>query len=486
MWGAADIRMTIRQGQSQRVAWLADDASLQDIGEIIVAMGNSSGGTLFIGVSGGMITGVTDAEPVIDRMLEAALIAEPTLIMPVPYPVKVEEKTVIVAEIPSGMPGVYAFEGKYLQRVDDDMHPLSPRELRRLMMERGEWSFETEIIPGTGKADIDWDKATDYVQKLRGTGSDDVEDVLINRGCLTLVRGFVRATHAGMLLFGKSPQQYITNSGMTAVRFAGDTMSDTHTRQDINGTLIDQIKRAETFLYDHLRKAVTLNKNMARDEAYEYPMEAAREVVINAVAHRDYSIRGDCVRLFVFSDRLEVHSPGGLPGPMTIQNLREERFSRNPIIVQVLSDFQFIERLGYGVDRVLELMQAQNLKEPEFQERAGGFTVVLHNAAVIPLDEPAEDEHEEPAEEKTLVFNGLYEGKEINARQEGALTFLHTEDNTRITNRDLQELFPDVHSETIRRDLVDLVKKGILKKLGQKRGSYYVLKQPETEPQNDT
>src|SRR5690606_13703805 len=104
-----------------------------------------------------------------------------------------------------------------------------------------------------------------------------------------------------------------------------------------------------------------------------------RELVVNAVAHRDYQISGDGIRLFIFSNRMEVTSPGGLPGPVTIDNIKDERFSRNPAIVQVLSDMGFIERLGYGVDRVIDLMRQKRLRAPEFEEKSGGFCVILRN-----------------------------------------------------------------------------------------------------------
>jgi ATP-dependent DNA helicase RecG len=139
------------------------------------------------------------------------------------------------------------------------------------------------------------------------------------------------------------------------------------------------------------------------------------------------------------------------------------------VIVQVLSDMGFIERLGYGVDRVIDLMAQQQLRAPEFEETGGGFRVVLRNQVVQPA---AESKPAAPV----IQFRGEYEGIEINPRQETALVFLHTEgNNNRITNSDLQQLHPDVHPETIRRDLADLVTKNILKKIGQKRGSYYVL-----------
>jgi ATP-dependent DNA helicase RecG len=247
-------------------------------------------------------------------------------------------------------------------------------------------------------------------------------------------------------------------------------MSDTFSRQDLLGTLPDQIKRAETFLVDHLRKGVQLGSGMTRHESFEYPLEAARELVVNAVAHRDYSIGGDSIRLFIFKDRMEITNPGRLAGPVTVDNIRNERFSRNPVIVQVLSDMGYIERLGYGVDRVIHLMQQNSLDTPQFIETDGGFQVILRNAYVTsppPVVTPQPEE---------LLLSGLYAGQEINARQEAALIFLNTPGNNRITNSDLQQLCPDVHAETIRRDLVDLVTKDILQKMGQKRGSYYILK----------
>src|SRR5690606_31613393 len=151
------------------------------------------------------------------------------------------------------------------------------------------------------------------------------------------------------------------------------------------------------------------------------PLEAARELVVNAVAHRDYSISGDGIRLFLFSDRREVHSTGGLPGPVTIINIKDERLSRNPAIVQVLSDTGSIERLGYGVDRVIDLMEQQHLRAPEFEETGGGFCVTLY-AQTEPLPVSAESEAAAPA---LPQFNGEFRGMPINQRQEAALLFLH-------------------------------------------------------------
>lgn len=467
-----DLSQLIQNGRTAQVEWLSENSTVELIAETLTAMANTQGGMLIIGVTGasGTVIGVKDIENTIDHILQAALAIDPPLIIPMPKAHRLSEQYIVNALVPPGMPHVYAHDGRYLVREGMENIALKPRELRRLIMERGEASFETEIVRGASIDDLDWEKARAYAAKLGGANDRKIESILLKRGCLAMQDGRLRPTNAGMLLFGKEPQNFLRGAEITAVRFAGENMSDKFTRQDITGTLPDQLQRAETFLHDHLRKDNRLGSSMAREEQFEYPMEAARELVVNSIAHRDYSIGGDGVRLFLFKDRMEVISPGGLPGPVTISNIKDERFSRNPIIVQVLSDLGFIERLGYGVDRVIDLMRERTLRDPEFSETAGGFRVVLFNQVQKP-------EETTPVETMpSIIIDGLFRGIPVSQRQEAAIHFLHQNGTTRITNSDLKMIYPDVHPETIRRDLADLVNKKILRKLGEKRGSYYVLK----------
>jgi ATP-dependent DNA helicase RecG len=215
----------------------------------------------------------------------------------------------------------------------------------------------------------------------------------------------------------------------------------------------------ESFIRANLQKVVRL-VGLTHQESLEYPFEAVRELLVNAVAHRDYNVQGDEIHLNIFMDRLEVVSPGGLPGPMTIENLLEARYSRNPIIVQVLSDLGYVERLGYGLDRVITALRQSSMPPPRFEENAGTFRVTLF----------ATNERERWAPNLAR-----YRGMGLNTRQESALNYLAM--NRRITNREYQELSPDVHPETLRRDLADLVDRGILLKIGNKRATYYILKE---------
>ena len=199
---------------------------------------------------------------------------------------------------------------------------------------------------------------------------------------------------------------------------------------------------------------------LVHQETLEYPLEALRELLVNAVAHRDYNMQGDNVHLFIFSDRIEIHSPGGLPGPVTLQNLLEARFSRNAVVTQVLSDMGFVERLGYGLNRAIMAMRQHNLRPPRFEEIANSFRVTLYG----------EPEFAMPG----LPDLQAYADLNLSPRQQSALAFLLK--HRRITNRDYQDLCPEVHAETLRRDLADLVERGVLIKVGDKRATYYILK----------
>jgi ATP-dependent DNA helicase RecG len=457
-----EILALLQQGKGQEIDFKAEGVSARTLAESLVALANASGGTVLVGVGpkSGRLLGLKDAEAARDKALEAAFLTEPPLIMPLPEVVTLDDKDFLVITVPPGLPHVYSLRGKYLIRDGAQDKPLPPKRLRRLIIERGEVSFESLIPPGATLDDIDRDKAKRYLASLEGLSAATTEEALHNRGCLMHEEGGYRPTNAGILLFGIQPEHFVKSSEIIVARYAGREMSDAFVREDIKGTLPDQIRRAEAFLVSNMKRGVRL-VSLEREEQVEYPVKAVREAIVNAVAHRDYSIRGDEIRVFMFSDRIEFYSPGRLPGHVTVDNIVEERFSRNEVIVQVLADMGFIEHLGYGIDRMIKLMRDYGLPAPRFQETAGGFRVTLYG-------------HGEGLVSEEEIDLSRWSHLDLNQRQEQPLAYLL--EKGRITNREYQELCPDVSSETIRRDLADLVNKNVLLKIGRKRATYYIFK----------
>lgn len=330
--------------------------------------------------------------------------------------------------------------------------------------------FEALPAPGGALDDLDWDLVRDYLHAANRMALDQAGGLSVAALAHELrdLGGLMRADDAGanerpsyaaMLLFGRAPQRFVPSAEIVLVRYTGSSMGDEYLRSEVRGSLPQQIRSAEAFLLDNMRRGSRIN-GWRREEQTEYPVEAVREAVINAVAHRDYAVRGEGIRVLMFADRIEVSSPGRLPGHVTLDNLVDERFSRNWAIVRVLAELGFIERLGYGIDRMIAAMDNAGLPRPIFAETANGFKVTLYGHGDRLLGERAE--------------RSRWSHLGLNERQLQALSYLTNHD--RITNRAFQELCQDVSAETIRRDLAELVDVGLLLKIGDKKATYYIMK----------
>jgi ATP-dependent DNA helicase RecG len=459
---ASEVRTLLKRGQDTELAFAAAQSTDAALIETLGALANAHGGLLLLGVTrAGAVRGVRNPDSLSERVLWNALSLTPPLVLPLPERTSVGERILIAVHVPPGLPHVYAIDGRYLVRDGPQNRPLQAAEIHQLMMRRGTVPFETYVPPGATLDDLDWERVRQYTNRLEQLSQADPQEILRRRACLAESDGQLLPTCAGLLLFSQDPSRWITNAEITAVRYPGTEMGDQFLREDIRGPLADQIRRAEAFLLANVPQQ-TILQGLIREEKPAFPEEVLREAIVNAVAHRDYQVQGESIQLFCFSDRIRVYSPGQLPGHITVENIVRERFSRNPVLVQVLADMGFIERLGYGIDRMLRLLENAGQPAPRFEETAAGFQVTLYTEAPT------------PRAEHVPVSSGPWSHLELNARQEQALRYLI--DQGRITNREYQALCPDVSAETIRRDLSDLVHKDLLLRIGRKRATYYILK----------
>ncbi|MBV7338493.1 putative DNA binding domain-containing protein [Chloroflexi bacterium TSY] len=473
-----ELKTLLQSGQSERVAFVSAKASKRALSETLAALANTHGGYLLFGVTkNGTPQAEFDVQAMRDMIMDVSLLTDPPLILPSPQIINIstpensisnpidqqsnQPGTIVVVEVPSGLPHIYSLQGRYLTRADSQNRPLTTPELRNLILERGEASFESTPCENAVLDDLDPQRVERYLDRISAPPDEDALHVLLSRGCVSerTENEIPVPTIAGLLLFGRHPQRFMPSAEIICVRYAGPTMSDEFVRQDIIGTLPEQIRQAEAFVSSNMRRGMKITA-MTREESTEYPIAVVREAIVNAIAHRNYSIRGEGIRLLMFSDRMEVYSPGRLPGHVTLDNLVDERFSRNEAIVAILTDLGYIERLGYGIDRMIATMSDAGLPAPLFEETAAGFRVTLQSASDDLVSE----------EPRQQLWQHLF----LNERQEQAMAHVH--EHGRITNSEFQALVPDVSAETIRRELADLVNKNLLLRIGEKRATYYILK----------
>lgn len=454
----------LRRGVGLQLEVMPEPSAAQ-LAEALVAFANTDGGTVLLGVDdNGQITGDLlrdDAEGV----LRAALSQCRPLIR-TEWQQFEDRAGLAVAITVQRSAELHALaDGRVLVRTHHGNEPLDGAKISHLAATKASGDFELETVPGASQADLDPEVIQDFLHRRSarlGRDLGQTEDELLHAVGALNAQGEV--TVAGMLLFGKTPQFFIPQSGLVYVRFAGvdprgpGGLPGYTRREEFNGALARVIENAWAILLTELRGEAVV-RGLMREDRYVYPRFAVREALVNALCHRDYRLTGKRVEIRQFDDRLEISSPGGLPGYITLDNIVEEHFSRNPRLVNGLFEWGYIEQLGLGIDRMIEEMVQGGHPAPEFKPTPYSFTVVLRKGdggrSSVPRAVPE-------------WASGLGE------RQVQAIQYL--QQYGRITNREYRDLCPTVTPETLRLDLADLVDKGLIIKIGDKKGTYYMLK----------
>jgi ATP-dependent DNA helicase RecG len=276
---------------------------------------------------------------------------------------------------------------------------------------------------------------------------------------LGLVTADGRVRLATLLMFGRNPQQRNRRFGIVVARFEGsvDGGARLRDRRELGGPLPTLVAQADQRIYDEMRRDAVV-RGRVREEVPEYPPVALREALVNAVSHRDYSLRGAAVEVRLYDDAVEVESPGALAGYVTVENLREARYSRNERIMDALQRLGLVEEAGRGIDRMIAEMEDALLDPPQFEERSASFVVRLRGGSVF------------TAEDRLWVsqFGRL----DLSPDAKVALVFARR--SGAITNEQLRRLRP-LDRDASRETLQDLVTRDLLEAFGRGRGTGYRL-----------
>lgn len=480
-----DLRALIEGGESNTVELKIASPRPVEMAERLCGMANAQGGVVIVGVEDAerKIVGVP-AERIaltIDVILRAARrIIKPMLTLDPPEPeiYEVDGKRVVVVTIPPAQGTVHQIGGVFWARRGTCTVPLDMWELLELINNRGIQDWERQRAPNTTIEDLDLDKVAHHLSQRAAKHNSNkrfsnIEQALFGMNCATLVDHRVVPTNAGILFFGKIPQQHIAQSEVVCVLRPDVTGTSKYADlRIIRGTIRDLIDGTEKFLKEH----ISLGKH-AGDETnlntLKCSLEALREAVINAVVHRDYSKHGESIRVICYTDRIEVRSPGLLLPGITTEMLHQgNMFSklRNPVIANLLRDIPgYMERIGSGAFFMAEKSRESDYPAPQFQE-ANEFIVTFRKS---PRSSLLEQEHDmNTTGEKDHATLITYQLNERNNRLVRAIEYVSYHGH--ITNRAYRGLV-GVTDKTALQDLSILVKRGALKRVGKGRGQEYKL-----------
>jgi ATP-dependent DNA helicase RecG len=456
--------------------------------EVLSALANRpSGGILVLGLDEEhqfAPVGTPNPQRMQSELADVACAMEPALRIEATT-VDVDGKPVMVVEVPECDPTLkpcYYKQagltmGSYV-RVGNTNRRMTDYEVFSYVSGHSQPTHDREAVPQAALSDLDEDRLSAYLNKVRQSHPQrweklrladmTFEDQLCQLGILVRQSGAKPCpTLAGLLCFGRWPQKLLPSLVMNLVHYAGTTPAEEGPRGErfldnakCGGDAIAIVEQALQRTFMNVRKS-TLIEGMFHREVPEYPEEAIREAIINALAHRDYSpmARSAPIRLEMYADRLEVQSPGGLYGAVTIDTLEQAQSTRNGLLMGLLEDLGLVENRGSGIRAMIAATREARLEPPRYEDTRNFFRVTFRNTSLMSPE--------------SVRWLNRFGGYPLNDNQRTALVFLRP--NDRMTNADYRRLNNVYDTTQATRELRELVSTGLVEMHDSRRWAYYTL-----------
>ncbi len=421
--------------------------------ESAVAFANEKGGTILIGVSDqGAIKGIDLGKETLTQWAnQIAGKTEPQL-LPLIETHEVEGKYIIAVKILEYPLKPVSVRGKCFRRVNSSNRVMNAQEISEMHLQSTGMSWDKFPAVSKSLEDLDFEKVKRYMRKAADTGRktfSENESPLQVLEKIELVKD-ERPTWAAGLLFHKDDRPFLSHAVIHCGRFKNHTIVIDD--RLIEGTLFEQIEEAMTFVRKNTNVKFVMTGRPEREEVWDYPLEAIREAVVNAVCHRDYTSLSN-IEIRIYDEELIIWSPGGLPLGIILEDLFKSHASklRNRGIAEVFFDAKLIEQWGSGIEKMQKYCLEAGLLEPIFEEYQG-FRVIFRKG----------------------IYNEEYL-RELGLNERQIKAFFYVGEKGKITNAEYQEIGKTT-KRTASRDLNELVSLGIFEQIGTTgKGTEYVL-----------
>jgi len=461
------IKELVAQGESSTLEFKTSTGQLRAAFETICAFLNSDGGTVLIGVSDkGRIVGQEVADKTRKEIAEKISDIEPPAQseIHVDYVSIGDSKHIIVIKVKTGVHVPYAFDGRPYHRIQSTSQKMPHHRYQQLikLSDQFDHSWESVIVPEYSIDDLDQDLIKTVIRKAIKKGrleedvsTNDIEDFLYR--FRLLIDGKLK--RAALILFCKNEHKQFMQSQLRLARFRGTTKNEFIDNKFYIGNIFYLYDRAISFLNNYLPISGNIEENdPIRIDKPAIPNKVLREVMVNALCHKDYSIIGGAISVGIYDDRVEVSSTGAFPAGINITNLLSTHQStpRNPLIASVFHAAGYIEKWGRGIEKIINLSKEAGNPEPRFEETGIDINVYL------------------PLREEIISGNQIISaGKAtLSLREEEIVTILKKYNfvNVQIIS---EQLKTPTSQRTIQGDLAKLKKLGLVQSQGKGRATVW-------------
>ncbi len=424
------------------------------LGRELCAFANATGGMVLIGVEDdGAVVGISDPNRLKSEVQSVARSIDPPLAIDIEL-----IENVLVVDVPPQNSKPYSASGKFYFRDGATSQQMTRDEIREFFFKEGLIRFDE--MPCT-HFDLENDLTHSVVQRFSTQARlPDGAAIFQTLENLHLIKEG-KMTNAGAWLLTDDIRRASSSAHVSCALFLGHTKTRILDRKDFSGDVYSNYQDAITWILSKLNTEFII-ETMQREERPELPEAALREAVVNAVAHRDYRSAAN-VQIYIFEDRVEIVSPGGLPAGMTPEMLGLKSFPRNPLLFGMLYRMDAVEQVGSGIRRIREICRDYNVAEPEFEISEHWVTITLKRPKLVKGIRGEEEGSEELGNQ---LGNRLGNTK---------ASILHEmKNNPHITGRQLSETL-EISTTAIEKNIKQLREAGIIERVGGTRGHWEVL-----------
>ncbi len=351
----------------------------EDLAKAITCFANTDGGQIVIGVeNNGNIAGVEDTDSLMRKVDDISFNRCEPPVTVIQETVDIDEKTVVIINVPKGDQRPYRTgSGLYYIRSSNRCRQASRQELLRLFQAAESLYFDETEVFRTSVSDLDQDSFERFFRDFLNMKitTENIHTYMKN---LKVISSGDKPTLSGILFFGIQPQVFFPTTKVIAAYIKGNDISIPPTdKKEIKGKIPEILENTLQFLRLHLREEHKI-RGMESELYPEIPIEALREALVNAVAHRDYTISAP-IRIFIFTNRVEFHTPGNLPNSVTIESMKigGSHVLRNPTLYNFLAKMGLVTDIGSGVKRIITLVRETVEKDVELKLQGNEFLLTI-------------------------------------------------------------------------------------------------------------